>query len=384
MQRACIAVVAAFLLLGSARAQTAHQLWSMKLTGEGGIQTFDRGGRAIWLRQQGVAFLSPERLVIYQVNRRLEVAPLAKRGPSGGSGNYILLARVLDPRTGREIKRFRLVTSAESSSILPTHDGKFVIRAGKLLALYSADFEMLAAREMHEGQAPVDYWQVAVTPSGRQVVAAHQQLRVDPGSPLDTSKTKSQTDLEFLDADTFAIVRKMHLPHHIPAWAPHEQFLLITTPGKMLFDSGAAVGVMDFEGHWKRLQHPWMDKKSQCIYNFDLLEHDLMAARGCNDLTVFEPSGEKILSLTAGNMRRFTSVAGADHSLAVEISEFDVPTARLPGMEPAQIDVYDLITREKTMSVKVEAASVNYAVSKDGLLAVVDGDTLAVYEAQKE
>jgi hypothetical protein len=99
---------------------------------------------------------------------------------------------------------------------------------------------------------------------------------------------------------------------------------------------------------------------------------------------VFAPFAEKILSLEAGNMRRFSSVAAADHSLAVEVSEFVVPVARLPGMEPTRIDVYDLNTGEKRMSVKVEARNVNYAVSKDGLLAIVDGDGLAVYAAMKD
>jgi hypothetical protein len=378
MRQVCI--IAALLLSAAAQAQSGHQLWSMKLTGEGGIQTFERGGRAIWLRQQGVVFVSPERLVIYQVNRRQEVAPLAKRGPSGGSGNYILLARVLDARSGREIQRFRLVTSAESSSILPTHDGKFIVRAGKMLALYSENFEVLKARELPEGQAPVDYWQVAVTPSGRQIVVAHQQLRVNPESPLDASRTWSQADLEYLDADTFASLRKLHVTHHVPVWAPHEKFLLMTTPGKLPGDSGVTFGTMSFDGHWSSLQQPWMDKKSHCIYNFDLLDHGLMAARGCNDLTVFAPFAEKILSLEAGNMRRFSSVAAADHSLAVEVSEFVVPVARLPGMEPTRIEVYDLITGEKTISVSVEAKTLKYAVSNDGLLAVVDRDTLAVYE----
>ena len=381
MRRVFVAVMAGWLFAGAAWAQPAHELWSLKLTGEGGIQSFARGGPLIWIQQQGVVFLSPERLLIYQVNRLAEPAPLAKRGASGGAGNFHLIARIMDAHTGREINRMGFVTSADYSAVLPTHDGRFIVRAGKIMGLYSADLTLLAARNLPPGQSPVDYWQVQVTPSGRQVVAAHQQLSVDPEYPLDASREKSQADLEFMDADTFAPIRKMHLPHYAPVWAPHEQFLLTTTPGKPLAETGTALGKMDFEGHWKRLQPPWMDKRSRCVYNFDLLQHDLMVARGCNELTVFQQSGEKMMEISAGSRHSFESVARSDHILAVEIEELVAPAGSPAGIEPGHIDVYDLNSREQVMSVKLETKAVYYAVSKDGLLAVVDGGELKVYSA---
>lgn len=360
-------------------AQAGRELWNLKLTGERGIQSFDRDGRGLWIKQQGVVFLSPERVLIYQVNRLKEPAPLSKRAASGGAGNFHLVARVLDARTGAEIKRLSFITTPEFSSILPTHDGKFIVRAGKVIGLYSATFELLASKDMPPGKESVDYWQVETTPSGRQVVAAHQQLRIDRDAPLDGSRSHAEADLEFLDADTFASLRKMHLAVYMPVWKPHEQFLLLTTPGKMLIDSGIWFGKMDFENHWKRLDFKWMDHKSHCVYNIDLLEDDLMTARGCTDLVVFPPSGEPLLSLTANAMRGFVSVAGAGHYLAIESEEYAAPVNRSPGTESSHIEVYDLTSRKKMMSAKLETKAVFYAVSKDGLLAVVDGDRLAVY-----
>src|SRR5437660_1601101 len=118
MRRLLIALAAAVLSLPVC-AQAGHELWSLKLTGEGGIQSFDRGGRGFWIKQQGVVFLSPERVLIYQVNRLKEPAPLSKRAASGGAGNFHLVVRVFDAHTGAGIKRLSFITSPEFSSILP-------------------------------------------------------------------------------------------------------------------------------------------------------------------------------------------------------------------------------------------------------------------------
>ena len=175
MTRRLFIAAMALLFVQSGSARSAHELWKFKLTGEDGIQRFDRPRDLMWLAQQGIVFLSPERLLIYQVNRRREPAPLTARTASGGGGNFVLVARVFDVKTGVEIKRLQFVTSADFSSIAPTHDGKFIVRAGGLMALYYADFHPLVVRKLLQGtDAMLDYWQISVTPSGKQVALVHQ------------------------------------------------------------------------------------------------------------------------------------------------------------------------------------------------------------------
>ncbi|HWX56047.1 MAG TPA: hypothetical protein VN176_15770 [Verrucomicrobiae bacterium] len=96
----------------------SHELWNLKLTGEGDIQSFERSGNALWATQQGVVFLTPERVLVYQVNETARPAPLGKRRPSGGGGNFLLTARILDasnyqhaPGNGLDRRTVRTTTS---------------------------------------------------------------------------------------------------------------------------------------------------------------------------------------------------------------------------------------------------------------------------------
>jgi hypothetical protein len=78
----------------------------------------------------------------------------------------------------------------------------------------------------------------------------------------------------------------------------------------------------------------------------------------------------------------FASVAGADHYLAVETDKAVASLYAPPYMQPAQIQVYDLNSGERTLSVKLRSSAVRYAVSTQGVLAVVDGDRLSVYKPE--
>jgi len=382
MRKVTLVLIAILPFLGATGAKAPQAVWEAHLTGEGGIFGFERPQIRTWMQEQGVVFLSPTRLAIYQVNRKLAVAPLSRRKASGGGGNFFLLARVLDAATGHEIKHLEFVTTADFSSILPTHDGKFIVRAGDIMELFSADFEPLLPWSLPpEKHAQLDYWQVDVTPSGQEVALVHQQRFLDP-MPLQvgaqTSRAGSQSDVEILNADTFQTVRKLHLDFYLPAWSAHERFLLTTAPNRPLEDT--EFGTLDFEGHWKVLSPTWAGRREPCAYKIDLLEHDLMAGYGCGLLVVFAESAEKRLSVSARLDENFTSVAGADHYLAVETDKAVASLYAPPYMQPAQIQVYDLNSGERILSVKLRSSAVRYAVSTQGVLAVVDGDRLSVYK----
>lgn len=377
-------MAAVILLSYSSSAKSAHELWKTQFTGEGGIQSFDRSGMGLWLFQQGVFFISPDRLVVYQVNRSREPAPLAKRTASGGSGNYHLLARIFAAHTGKEIKRMEFITSSGYSAILPTHDGKFLVRAGDILGLYSADFELLAAKNLPMGTAAsLDYWQVSVTPSGQQIALVHQQRYVDEESlrlHMQPKVDKSESDVEILNADTLATVKRFHLPSYLPAWSADEQFLLSTPPGKVMTDSH--FGTLDFDGHWTALPLPENADK-RCVFNYQPLAHDLLLANGCGSLTVFPESGETVLTVPHVSREKYASTVGSGDFLAVESEEYVMHPLKPQGFEPAHVRVYDLKSQEQIISAKLETLRTFFAVSPEGLLAVVDSDVLKVYEAKE-
>jgi len=380
MRKVTLLLIAILPFLGATGARSPQPVWEARLTGEGDIFGFARPQTRTWMQEQGVVFLSPTRLAIYQVNRKPAPAPLSRRKLSGGSGNFFLLARVLDADTGQEIKRLEFVTTADFSGILPTHDGKFIVRAGDIMELFSADLEPLMSWNLPlEKRAQIDYWQVGVTPSGAQVALVHQQRFLDPVTLQgggQSSKAQSQADVEILDADTFESVRKLHLPFYLPAWSAHERFLLTSAPNRPLEDT--EFGTLDFEGQWKALSAPWPEHREPCAYKIDLLEHELMAAYGCGILVVSTESGQKrVLTLSAGAGENFASVAGADHYLAVEMEK---PLSEMVYQQPSQVQVYDLNSGQRILSVKLRNSAVRYAVSTQGVLAVVEGDMLRVYK----
>ena len=141
-----ILAIALLVLAVCAAAQTPEPAWKINITEKYGFQAFDRTINFRWTLHQGVIFISPERVLVYQVNRLRTPVKLSGRDASGGSGNFILQIKVLDAKDGSEVKSFDLPTNADFSKIVPTHDGKFIVRTGDILYLYSANFERLASR----------------------------------------------------------------------------------------------------------------------------------------------------------------------------------------------------------------------------------------------
>src|SRR5690349_2021712 len=159
------------------KAQNAGLKWRVDLRERYEFQAFDRTINFRWTLHQGVLFISPNRVLVYQVNRARGPAKLAARDASGGSGNFTLAIRVLNVQDGKEIKSMDLPTSAEFSKVIATRGGKFIVRTGDILYLYSANFEMLASKSLPlERQVQEEGWQIGVSPSGEEVALVHQQI----------------------------------------------------------------------------------------------------------------------------------------------------------------------------------------------------------------
>src|SRR5215831_9807381 len=113
-----------FLIAVPGLAETPR--WEFSLE-KGGLQSFDRQATAVWMKQQGVLFLTPEWVLVYQVNRTARQAELGQRGASGGAGNFFLSLKVLSAQDGRVIKSMNLPTSASLSHVLATRGGSFLV-----------------------------------------------------------------------------------------------------------------------------------------------------------------------------------------------------------------------------------------------------------------
>src|SRR5260221_12792126 len=81
-------------------AQSAQPKWKVDLLERYGFQAFDRTINFYWTLHQDVLFISPDRILVYQVNRARGTTKLAPRDASGGSGNFILEIKILNAPDG--------------------------------------------------------------------------------------------------------------------------------------------------------------------------------------------------------------------------------------------------------------------------------------------
>ena len=150
----------------------------------------------VWRTQQGAVFLSPEVIAVYQVLKGEAPLALTSRQESGGGGEFTLQIEFLDAKDGHVIHSMNAITSgSDFSGVSPTHDGKFIVRTGEVVRLYSKNFEELASKPLPlSHRARREWWRLAVTLSGRQIHVEHSEdFGYDEGAGFER---------ELLDADS--------------------------------------------------------------------------------------------------------------------------------------------------------------------------------------
>ncbi|HEV3317166.1 MAG TPA: hypothetical protein VG488_09370 [Candidatus Angelobacter sp.] len=361
----------------------AQQRWATNLREEHSFQTFDRLSQQGWPGQQGVVFLTPDRLAVYQVNERLSLAPLAGRDASGGAGNFFLELRILDVHDGHEIQSMRFPTNASFSRVIAGHAGNFLVRTGDVLYLLSPAFKILASKALPlERVAPFEQWQVRTPHLGTKIVLVHQQLFIHESVLADgtlLSPGKSKADVEILDADTLKVVKAFSLPDHLAYWSAGDGFLVGTHPSQPRH--AEEFGILNFDGQWKELRPPFKTK-IPCPPLMDALDHQLIVAYGCNGIVVFSESGEQIFYSNGRANEWPLRVAGSGNYLAVEFHS--LPNIHNSKSKPSHIDLFDLKSGARLIALSLQKNAVYHDVSAQGSLAVVEGDTLRVFAPGNE
>jgi len=364
-------------------ANSVEPKWTVDVKEKFGFQAFDREITFRWTLHQGVLFLSPDSLLVYQVNRSRGPVRLSRRDASGGGGNFVLDIRVLSTLDGHEIKAFRLPTNAEFSKVMATRQGRFVVRTGDILYLYSADFQRIAAKPLPlRRQVQEEGWQIDVSPSGEEVALVHQEiLKRDPLSPT-SDVVHANVDLEILDAETFSVTKRLSLPWFLASWFAADHTLLTSTPTSS--PGGTGYGLLDFEGHWSELIPDGFSVGLACPYQAQPLDNQLFAAYGCGNLSVFPLAGRRVFFLKNAKKEHVGSVQGGGDLLAVLMEQRskkmdNAGNIPMTIIKPLRIEVFNLKTRTQLFFTEVRHSSY-YAVSPSGRLAVVDGTLLELFE----
>ncbi|HSM86063.1 MAG TPA: hypothetical protein VLT16_07930 [Candidatus Limnocylindrales bacterium] len=385
MKHILVRALVLFLLL-AAVAKTPPR-WQADLVKEYGYTRFDREFSVAWTKQEGVVFLPDERVLVYQVDRVAEQPQLSARDATGGAGNFLLKITVFNAQDGAPIKSLTLPTSGELSSVLPANSGKFLVRSGDVLYLYSAEFTPIAKKDLPlRREAPVENWSIQVSPSGQEAVLMHYQIFAQPQILMDGSvvtEGKATTDVEVLEAGTLQVKKRFSLGHSLPLWEAVDGMLVTSDPAHSYSDG--RLGRMDYTGRWTPLSAHFKVEKRQCPYGVSAAGPGRIAIFGCEDLTVLSVDGRKVFS-RKDSLLSFASARANHDLLAIECNRYRLARFSPSGgsefaVQPDHLELYDMARGTRLLSVPVKSDRVKYAVSSQGTLAVVDGPLLRIFRA---
>ena len=356
--------------------------WTVNLHHDQSFQNFERPGDSLWRRQQGVVFITPGQVAVYQVNERSSPTPLGLRDVNGGAGNFFLDLKILDAHDGHAIKSMRFPTSGSFSQVIPGHAGNFVVRTGDILYLISPDSKVLASKPLPlERVAPFESWQVDGSPSGAKIALIHQQIFIHAVVLADgtvASPGKSKTEVEILDPETLKVIKKFSVSNHLAHWSMGDSFLVGTHPTQPLH--AEEFGILDFEGRWKNLNAKFKSKEN-CSPIMDALDHELIAAYRCDGFVVLSESGDQVFSAASRSKEQPVFVVSSGNYLAVEFAS--LPGPKDTKLQPLHIDLFDVKAGAGLISIPLEKTMVYCDVSREGSAVVLEGTTLRMYALKK-
>ena len=368
-------------------APPAAPRWSVDIKDKLDLEPFDRPITFRWTLHQDVVFLPPDKLIVYQVNRARGPVRLQARDASGGGGNFVLEIRILSMVDGHEIKAFQLATNADASKVMATREGRFIVRTGEILYLYSAHFEKIASRALPlDRKVQEEDWQMDVSPSGAEVALVHTQIfKRNQLSPASDVRWAS-ADVEILHEEDLKVIKSFSLPWYLPSWAAGEHVLVSSRP-----QFGAdpdTFGLLDYNGNWAPLLLARYSPSQPCAYQAKALDAPFFVTFGCETLSVFPQYGKVVFSLKRSSKEYVGSVKGNGSNLAVQIERRDAKLDRAANLvtqiiKPLRIDVYDFKSHRGMLSAPVHSDRVYYALSAQGAVAAVDGTSLSLYQAAR-
>jgi hypothetical protein len=353
MTRACFVLILAVSLgAGGGHRPCPQPLWAVDLTSKYQFRTFGLAKHPRnqlapnWTNQQGIEFISPQVLVVYQVSEADNPPPMSRKDESGGSGRYLLQVSFLDVTQGNELKALRLVTDGWSPSrVFPTHDGKSLVRTGETIRSLSATFDEIAIAHLpHSNTANHQWSEVSISPSGTLVY-------VNYSASYDSQLARGRAEL---DADSLDPVEEV----------PH---------GDLPLGKG-------------RPGFTFVPKVSSCPSRLASITPEVFVGYGCKELKLFSRDGHLLWDIPMHD--EVVSVRGGGELLAASIQRYRLDPLDIGfGPEPLRVDVYDLATKSEKCSRPSRVKSLperwptmSYALSASGAVAVIQGNILSVYQ----
>jgi len=318
----------------------------------------------VWHSQRGLVFTSSETLVIYEVVENKNLTQLAPRDASGGGGKFTLRAAFLDVQDGSVLRTLTWNTSAlDYSQVYATHDRHFLVRTGRLLRSYTADFREIASLLLPNNPGNI-LDTVIVVPPGKVVFAEQVWFR--------GVYEASHHDKNLIDADNLSTVASPSA-NDVALWAEaDERFPELTRhyPRRL-----------SFQEEVEESKH-YHDCTASAFIGVGQKKYD---PRACKQLNLLTADGHPWWHLEFSNEALFREING--NMLAVNLVHFRRDPLDLGlGPKPLQIAIYDLARKIPKCSIDLTSLSsdetYDFAVSPEGLVALRQGNQLRIYKPQ--
>src|SRR5262249_36982341 len=145
------------------------------------------------------------------------------------------------------------------------------------------------------------------------------------------------------------------LDHTLAFWTPLDDRLVSSNPAHSYSDG--QMGTLDFNGRWSVVKLNIPKENNACRLGMITLDSRRVALFGCDAVSVFSTSGERLFKHQDLRMV-FVSAAAAGAYLAAQCNHYRMETSGpsggiLAGTRADRVEVHDVENRTRRMSVSV-------------------------------
>lgn len=343
-------------------AQTAP-VWTIDLTSSGYQKAESVRDKSLTLKSsaEGVAFTDEHTVLAYFVTK--DTTKFSNRDKTASDGPFCLRA-VFGDVSQKNIQATKdWPTQLPSAWLMPTAEGKIVVRSANSLQLYSSDLSLAKERPLSTSGRPFEGWHVKGAPSGRTVWLDH-----DDGD----------SRIEVLDADSLQALSSWE-QESLGSWFSVSDRAIAKRPAHDV----KQVIIKDIGGSW----HLLYDDPGGCVSQPSFVNNDVLVAGLCATVGLISTTGKALMK---DKIRRGEhleeEVAASRNGKMVAVSlmrtkggAFDTAIRR----SKTTVVIYDLEQHSATLRVEVSPlpkTTYHFALAPDGsLLAVMTDSIVNIY-----
>ncbi|HJT01473.1 MAG TPA: hypothetical protein VJ756_20430, partial [Terriglobales bacterium] len=286
-----------------------------------------------------------------------DAGDLGRREQAQNSDPYRLQVIRFDASTGLLKNHLQLPARFGISSVMSSYDGKFIVRTGNLLTLYTSGFKALKRRVL-PNTGEYDEWSVRLSPSGKTLLVDHYRPFRSQHFVMGTS--------------SFAPLVPSAEGTLFPLFAISDN--AITKP-----DAGQrSISIGDFRGGWRKLA-----TALHCVSNPVFLKDDKILNACEHEVVVLATNGDELMRDHLNNNEHLEELV----SVTPDGAFFAVSAAKSKGgfmdlssvkRSDTTILVYNVGSHKRIFRIRVDPvphADYDFALAPDGskLAIMIDG-----------